>query len=46
LQIGDQNDEKQSQLYYKSVPDGGMTLMLLGMSLGGLAALSRRLRKD
>lgn len=36
----------QDQLYFHSVPDGGMTLMLLGMTLSGLAALPRRFRKD
>ena len=28
------SDEKQSQLYYNAVPDGGMTLMLLGHEPG------------
>ena len=44
---------QQSQLHYKApttttrtVPDGGMTLMLLGMTLGSLAALPRRFRRD
>jgi hypothetical protein len=34
----------QDQLYFHRVPDGGMTLMLLGGALIGLGALRRRFR--
>lgn len=37
----------QDQLYYRpiSVPEGGVTAMLLALGLGGMACVSRRLRK-
>ena len=34
----------QDQLFYRGVPDGGMTLMLLGGALIGLGALHRKFR--
>lgn len=33
----------QDQLVYRGVPDGGITLMFLGVAMGGLALLRRRL---
>lgn len=35
----------QDQLVYTHVPDGGLTLMLLGLGLGGVGMVSRKLRK-
>jgi len=35
----------QDSLYYRPVPDGGLTVMLLGLGLGSVAFVSRRIRK-
>jgi hypothetical protein len=46
---GNPNVTSQDQLIYKStgnqVPDGGATLLLLGLSLTGMGALQRRMRR-
>jgi hypothetical protein len=35
---------RQDGLYYHPVPDGGATIMLLGLALGGISLISSRLR--
>ena len=46
---GNPNVTSQDQLIYKStgnqIPDGGATLLLLGLSLSGMGALQRRMRR-
>ena len=45
LRLNDQAGEvTQPMLAFVGVPDGGATLMLLGLGLGSLGAFSRRFR--
>lgn len=37
-------DLRQDTLYYRAVPDGGATVILLGLAFAGLAFVSRRFR--
>ena len=40
-----ENGERRQDVLYYTVPDGGTTLMLLGLGLSGLAFASNRIRR-